>query len=225
MSHVVIIIALECLDCLSFVGFCILSNSKFYDLDVLTMKSAVKLHPFIYNLLIENDFDEFGANHLSDALLKITGECADATEARRFIRRQLLRLEAMGFIYQIETSNERSQSLYKKSESFYSTTFIQRKMPRNTRLTASPGKLKLPVVDAELFLVDLRKEKNVHEAKFAVILGEIEEYQSLMERFPGKKCCFIELYQHAKNQSAALLGRVTALSKVIGQHNDEHYAC
>ncbi|MFP2507509.1 hypothetical protein [Buttiauxella gaviniae] len=225
MSHVVIIIALECLDCLSFVGFCILSNSKFTDLDFLTMKSAVKLHPYIYNLLIEKDFDEFGAIHLRDALLKITDEYADVTEARKFIRRQLLRLEALGFIYKIENSSGRSKNLYKKTESFYSTTFMPRKLPRNSRLTAVPEEMKPPVLDIDLFLVDLRKEKVVHEAKLAVILSEIEEYQSLMERFPSRKRCFIELYQQAKNQSATLLGRVTALSKVLGQHNDEHCAC
>nr|WP_216092337.1 hypothetical protein [Enterobacter cloacae complex sp.] len=93
------------------------------------MKSAVKLHPFIYNLLIEKSFDEFSAIHLRDALLKITDEYVDVTEARRFIRRQLIRLEALGFIYQIETSSGRSKNLYKKTENFYSTTFIPRKLP------------------------------------------------------------------------------------------------
>lgn len=189
------------------------------------MKSAVKLHPFIYNLLIEKDFDEFGATHLRNALLKITDSYADVAEARKFIRRQLLRLEALGFIYQIENSNGRPKNLYKKTESFYSTNFTQRKLPRNSRLAAAPEKEKLSALDVDLFVVDLRKEKTVHEAKLAVILSEIEEYQSLMERFPNRKSCFIELYQHAKNQSAALLGRVTALSKVLAQHNNEHCAC
>ncbi len=189
------------------------------------MKSAVKLHPFIYNLLIEKSFDEFSAIHLRDALLKITDEYVDVTEARRFIRRQLIRLEALGFIYQIETSSGRSKNLYKKTENFYSTTFIPRKLPGNSRLTAVSEKVKLSVLDVDLFLVGLRKEKTVHQAKLAVILSEIEEYQSLMERFPSRKSCFTELHQHAKNQSAALLGRVTALSKVIAQHNDEVYAC
>ena len=82
-----------------------------------------------------------------------------------------------------------------------------------------------PVPDVDPFLTDLKKEKTIHEARLAVILSEIEEYQSLMERFPSKKKCFMDLYQQAKNQSAALLGRVTALTKVLGHHNDEHCAC
>lgn len=85
--------------------------------------------------------------------------------------------------------------------------------------------IQLSVLDVDLFLMDLRKEKTVHEAKLAVILSEIEEYQSLMERFPSRRNCFIELHQHAKNQSAALLGRVTALSKVLGQLSNGDCAC
>ncbi|MGN7792283.1 hypothetical protein [Enterobacter sp. 22452] len=225
MSHVVIIIALRYLDCLSFVGFCILSNSKFADLDVLIMKSAVKLHPFMYNLLIEKDFKEFGAIHLRDALLKITDSYADVIEARKFIHRQLLRLEALGFISKLENRDGRPKNLYKKTESFYSTAFIPRKLPSNSRLAAMPENVKISVLDVDLFLVDLRKEKTVHEAKLAVILSEIEEYQSLMERFPSRRSCFIELHQHAKNQSAALLGRVTALSKVLGQLSEGQSVC
>lgn len=100
------------------------------------MKSAVKLHPFIYNLLIKKDFKEFGAIHLRDALLKITDSYTDVTEARKFIHRQLLRLEALGFISKLENSDGRPKNLYKKTESFYSTTFIPRKLPSNSRLNS-----------------------------------------------------------------------------------------
>lgn len=82
------------------------------------MKSAVKLHPYIYNLLIEKNFREFSATHLRDALLKITDEYIHVTEARKFIYRQLLRLEALGFISKIDKSDGRSKKLYKKRSFF-----------------------------------------------------------------------------------------------------------
>ncbi|EHR8951981.1 hypothetical protein AB4P62_14855 [Escherichia coli] len=189
------------------------------------MTSAVKLHPFIYKLLIEDDFEEFSATHLRDALLKITDEYADVAEARKFIHRQLLRLESLGFIDKIETSGGRSRTLYKKTKNFYSTTFIPKKLPKNSRLIALPINVKPSVSEVDLFLVDLMKEKIVHEAKLAVILSEIEEYQSLMERFPTQKRYLMELFQQAKNQSAELLGRITALSKVLGHHSDEYSVC
>ncbi|EPC3571920.1 hypothetical protein ACRZKD_005225, partial [Citrobacter freundii] len=71
----------------------------------------MKLHPFIYNLLIEKDFNDFGAFHLKDSLLKITDKYADATEARKFIYRQLHRLEALGFLQKIDNGGKRSAIL------------------------------------------------------------------------------------------------------------------
>ncbi|MFO3907123.1 hypothetical protein [Enterobacter sp. 186315] len=189
------------------------------------MKSAIRLHPYIYNLLIEKDFKEFSATHLRDALLQITDEYSQVSEARKFIYRQLLRLEALGFICKIDIGDGRSKKFYKKTELFYSTTFTSGKIPKNTRLQSVPTAVDAAPSDVEIFLNDIRKEKVIHEAKLAVVLSEIEEYQSLMERFPNKKSYLTGLYQQAKNQSAILLGRVTALSKVLGQDSNEHRIC
>ncbi|WP_312077880.1 MULTISPECIES: hypothetical protein [unclassified Leclercia] len=189
------------------------------------MKSAVKLHPYIYNLLIDKDFKEFSATQLKDALLKITDEYSQVGEARKFIYRQLLRLEALGFICKIEKIDGRSKKFYKKTDLFYSTTFTSGKIPKNSRLQAVSATVESAASDVDNFLNDIKKEKLIHEARLAVVLSEIEEYQSLMERFPTKKSYLKGLYQLAKNQSAALLGRVTALSKVLGQHNNEHPLC
>lgn len=189
------------------------------------MKSAVRLHPYIYNLLIEKDFKEFSATYLRDELLKITDEYSQVSEARKFIYRQLLRLEALGLICKIDKSDGRSKRLYKKTELFYFTTFTSGKIPKNSRLQTVPAKADSEASDVDIFLNGLKKEKLIHEAKLAVVLSEIEEYQSLMERFPTKRTYLTDLYQQAKNQSAALLGRVTALSKVLGQESSEHHIC
>lgn len=189
------------------------------------MKSAVKLHPYIYNLLIEKGFEEFSATQLKDALLKITDEYSQVGEARKFIYRQLLRLEALGFICKIEKIDGHSKKFYKKTKLFYSTTFTSGKIPKNSRLQAVPATVDTAASDVDIFLNDIKKEKVIHEAKLAVVLSEIEEYQSLMARFPKKKSYLTGLYQQAKNQSAALLGKVTALSKVLGQDSSEHHIC
>ncbi|WP_391488802.1 hypothetical protein [Leclercia tamurae] len=189
------------------------------------MKSAVKLHPYIYNLLIQKDFKDFSATQLRDALLKITDEYSQVSEARKFIYRQLLRLEALGFICKIEKSDGRTKKFYKKTELFYSTTFTLGKIPKNSRLQTVPATIDSAVSEVDIFLKDIQKEKVIYEAKLAVVLSEIEEYQSLMDRFPTKKSYLTDLYLQAKIQSAALLGRVTALSKVLGQDSNEHQKC
>uniref|UniRef100_UPI003CF34E2D hypothetical protein n=1 Tax=Enterobacter cloacae complex sp. 280C5 TaxID=3395861 RepID=UPI003CF34E2D len=158
-------------------------------------------------------------------MLKITDSYADVTEARNLSADNLSGWRHWASFLKLKIAVGVRRSCNKKTESFYSTTFIPRKLPSNSRLAAVPENVKLHVLDVDLFLMDLTKEKTVHEAKLAVILSEIEEYQSLMERFPSRRSCFIELHQHAKNQSAALLGRVTALSKVLGQLSDGDCAC
>lgn len=189
------------------------------------MTSAVKLHPYTYNLLIEKDFDLFSSTHLRDALLKISDEYLHVTEARKFVRRQLYRLETLGFIHKIEDNSGRSKALYKKTERFYSTTFIAGKIPKNSCLKVVTEKKKSPVQDDDVFLANLNHEKVIHEAKLAVVLSEIEEYKSLMHRFPDRKKDLMDFYDQAKNHSARLLGRVTALSKVLGLHTEGQCTC
>lgn len=189
------------------------------------MKSAVKLHPCMYNLLIKDDLREFSAAHLKDALLDMTDEYTHAGEARKFIYRQLLRLEALGLISKTETGSGRSRALYAKTDHFYSTTFIPGKIPRNSRLNTLTAHASPDVSGEDAFLNDIKKEKIIHEAGLAVVLSEIEEYQSLMARFPSRKRYLMELYHQAKGQSAALLGKVTALSKILGQNNGGHRTC
>ena len=191
------------------------------------MKSAVKLHPYTYNLLIEKDFNSFSSNHLRDALLEISDGYLHVTEARKFVRRQLHRLEARGLIHKIEDSSGQSKVLYKKTERFYSTTFTAGKIPRNSCLNIVPEKAKspAPAADVDAFMTNLNHEKVTHEARLAVVLSEIEEYQSLMQRFPDRKKELMDFYHQAKNHSATLLGRVTALSKVLGLGTEEHCTC
>lgn len=189
------------------------------------MTSAVKLHPCMYNLLIKINFQEFSPAHLKDALLDMTDEHTPPGEARKFIYRQLLRLEALGVIRKIDNGNGRSRTLYAKTDSFYSTTFTPGKIPRNSRLKARSASVGSVASEADAFLNDIKNEKIIHEAGLAVVLSEIEEYQSLMARFPARRRHLMDLYHQARGQSAALLGKVTALSKILGQNSDGQSTC
>ncbi|GAL29973.1 response regulator [Vibrio variabilis] len=61
----------------------------------------------------------------------------------------------------------------------------------------------------------LQKEKSKYEGELAIVLSEVEEYQSLMERFPKKKDMFLTMFTESKEYSAKLLGKINALSKVL----------
>lgn len=190
------------------------------------MKRAVKLHPYIYNLLIEKNFDKFSSALLMDALIKLTDKYLYVAEARKFIRRQLIRLEKLGFLQKIEHPGGRKKALYEKTEQFYSTTFTPGKIPKNSRLNSITESKELTVSDdIDAFVTDLSDEKVTHEARLTVILSEIEEYTSLMQRFPGRKRELMDLYEQARNQSAILLGRVTALTKALKLHTCGERTC
>lgn len=57
--------------------------------------------------------------------------------------------------------------------------------------------------------------KNVYEGELAITLGEVEEYQSLLSRFPSSKTDLLPLYDAAKERSAKLLGKVNALNNYV----------
>lgn len=187
------------------------------------MKSAVKIHPYTHKLLTENDFAIFSVNQLRDALLELTNKSTQKDEARRFVCRQLHRLEALGLVSKIEGTG--SKKRYEKTELFERTKFVTGKISKNSCLTQSSEKVQPVKSDDGFFLNDIKKDKSIHEAKLAVVLGEIEEYRSLMDRFPQRKQYFMNLFHEAKNQSADLLGRVTALSKILELLDKEVHAC
>ncbi|MGC6061457.1 hypothetical protein [Enterobacter kobei] len=189
------------------------------------MKSAVKLHPYIYNLLIEKNFDKFSSALLLEALIKLPDKYLYAAEARKFIRRQLIRLEKLGFLQKIEHPGGRTKALYEKTEQFYSTTFTPGKIPKNSRLNSITESGELSASDVDTFVTDLSNERISHEARLAVVLSEIEEYTSLMQRFPNRKRELMDLHEQARNQSATLLGRVTALTKALKLHTSRELTC
>ncbi|EPT0779554.1 hypothetical protein ACVOPT_002861 [Enterobacter hormaechei] len=187
------------------------------------MKSAVKIHPYTHKLLTENDFVFFSVNQLRDALLELTNKSTHKDEARRFVCRQLQRLEALGLVRKIEGGGPKKR--YEKTDIFERTKFVTGKIPKNSCLTQPCEKVQPAKSDDGFFLNDIKKDKSINEAKLAVVLGEIEEYRSLMDRFPQRKKYLMDLMHEAKNQSADLLGRVTALSKVLELLDKEIQVC
>jgi len=71
----------------------------------------------------------------------------------------------------------------------------------------------------------LAKEKSNSEGELAIILGEVEEYQTLMSRFPTLNNSLKILFEEAKDRSAKHLGKINALSKVIELSRSEHTLC
>lgn len=61
----------------------------------------------------------------------------------------------------------------------------------------------------------LVSERNQYKGELEIVLGEIDEYQSLKVRFPELEPKLIMLLDEAKERSAYLLGKVNGLTNVL----------
>ncbi|MBF4243103.1 hypothetical protein EA003_25495, partial [Vibrio anguillarum] len=61
----------------------------------------------------------------------------------------------------------------------------------------------------------LEQEKKQYEGELEITLGEIEEYQSLLTRFPHNRQKMQPLFNTARELSAKLLGKINALTNWI----------
>ena len=64
-------------------------------------------------------------------------------------------------------------------------------------------------------LEGLVREKSELEGELSITLSETQEYRSLMERFPETRSKTQTLYESSKQHSAALLGKIKALTNYI----------
>ncbi|STY52881.1 Uncharacterised protein [Vibrio anguillarum] len=161
----------------------------------------------MFNLLIEKEMDNFLVVELRDALMSITKNVTDPDEARKYVYRQILSFERKGWLF--STGKDRAKR-YQKTELFHQIDFS----PRESEVKSPPETELITEVPMSGLAV-LLKEKNQHEGELAIVLGEVEEYQSLINRFPQNRDLFLPLFTDAKECSARLLGKINAISKAL----------
>ncbi len=71
----------------------------------------------------------------------------------------------------------------------------------------------------------LVSECNQCKGELEIVLGEIDEYQSLKARFPELEPKLITLLEEAKERSAYLLGKVNGLTNVLKVLYEGKQAC
>lgn len=170
------------------------------------MNRITKINPHMFNLLIDRGMDDFSVTEARDTLLESGVMFPSKEEARKYVYKQLLSLEGKGWLL---ADGLRRDKRYHVTEEFKSLTVEPR---------AVSGKKKEVNSNAQLMESDLNalvQEKKVYEGELAITLGEVEEYQSLLSRFPSSKTVLLPLYDAAKERSAKLLGKVNALNNYV----------
>ncbi|WP_257575215.1 hypothetical protein [Vibrio parahaemolyticus] len=60
----------------------------------------------------------------------------------------------------------------------------------------------------------LLNERNEYKGELEIVLGEMDEYQSIVSRFPNLEKRLAPIHQQAKERAALLLGKINALTTV-----------
>jgi hypothetical protein len=178
-------------------------------------RKTQKINKYMFTLLIEKGMDKFSVVELRDGFLKIMLERHSLDEARKYIYRQILAYEKKGWL---TCEGQGRRKVYVKSDLFKSLEFIGVNTQKKTNLVPK----KVTSINSYTTLI---KEKSNSEGELAIVLGEVEEYQTLMSRFPALNNSLNILFVEAKDRSAKLLGKVNALSKVIELSRSKDAIC
>ncbi|MEH0672118.1 hypothetical protein [Vibrio owensii] len=171
------------------------------------MKKVARINPYMFNLLIEKGMDNFSVVEARDVLNRNGDSFSSKEKARKYIYKQLLSFEQKGWL---SVSGTRRDKRYQVTNEFKALT-IEAGTTRKRKATADS--MTGQILDSSL--TALEKEKKQHEGELAITLGEIEEYQSLLTRFPNNKQDIQPLFNMARERSAKLFGKINALNNCM----------
>ncbi len=168
------------------------------------MNKVTRINPHMFNLLIEKGMDDFSVIEARDALLNSGVAFPNKADARKYVYKQLLSFEEKGWLSVIGTLRHKR---YHQTCDFKALK-IEPREARNSKVKADST----VVQTADIPLTVLEQEKKQYEGELAITLGEIEEYQSLLTRFPHSRQKMQPLFSAARERSAKLLGKINALT-------------
>lgn len=166
----------------------------------------------MHKLLIEKGMDGFSVIELRDASLSISEFREELDEARKILYRQILRFMRNGWL---ESEGEGREKRYFQTDLFRSLN-VKPKVERKN----APS----PVKTTPDYSV-LHHERNQYKAELEIVLGEIDEYQSLNRRFPELEQRLNPMLQQARDRSAHLFGKVNVLTNVINTISSDVVEC
>lgn len=171
------------------------------------MKKVIRINPYMFNLLIEKGMDDFSVIDARDALLNSSVIFPSKDDARKYIYKQLLSFEEKGWLSTIGT--HRSKRYHQTSE--FKALTVEPRVASKNKVNVDP----IVTQTADTPLNVLEQEKKQYEGELEITLGEIEEYQSLLTRFPHNRQKMQPLFNTARERSAKLLGKINALTNWI----------
>lgn len=170
------------------------------------MRRSMKISAEMYKLLIERALDGFSVIELRDEFIVLKASQIDPDEARKKVYRQILRFIKKGWL--------RSEGSGRQKRYFQTDTFKALHVKPKPKPKPKSENIDIEIASNHDYSV-LVSERNQYKGELEIVLGEIDEYQSLNVRFPELESKLITLLDEAKERSAYLLGKVNGLTNVL----------
>ncbi|MUK64383.1 hypothetical protein [Aliivibrio fischeri] len=176
------------------------------------MKRSRRISAVMHKLLIENGLNGFTVLEARDLWLSLNNMNTNSTEARKKVYRSILHFEKKCWL--------RTEGSGRAKRYFQTVQFkeLHKNVTTNNQVNTKSQAL---VQDYSI----LNNERNEYKGELEIILGEIDEYQSVISRFPELENKLAPLHQQAKERAALLLGKVNVLTKVLNTLYEGNEAC
>ncbi|EHR1107770.1 phage tail tape measure protein [Vibrio parahaemolyticus] len=170
------------------------------------MRKKLTLNEYIHILLIDKNLNGVSVTSLRDELLKLTHNYGNAPKARKFVYRQLLRLEKQGLLSTTGTGRDKT---YHKTDRFHELQLVLE--PENNVPTKTFQRRVLE--DSVLDELMLEKARCSAELEFAV--AGIDEYRSLAKKLPIFESELLAKSEFARERSVQYTVKLEALIYAI----------
>ncbi|WP_020682937.1 hypothetical protein [Marinobacterium rhizophilum] len=176
-------------------------------------RGAIKIDLYLYEVLVEKNFDCFTMSELRDAYMQESDiyTIADRESLKNWLYGQLNRLIKNRIVVKLnEHSIERP--IYVKTDLFYYTTFN------------IDGHIINPIKAVKIIDKTIAKQSAIDELKncakqyrvdFMTSLAESEEYMRIIKTFPDLTPRLKEQYHRSRVNSTKLLGKLKAVEVLL----------
>ncbi len=173
---------------------------------------SVDLNHSLYQILIENQLDNFSVLDLRDTFMKASELVQDKHKARRFVYRHILRLERMLLLEKVTEKNS-TKPKYQKTVLFSKTIW-------NTTIKDSELESESiePKHQDESYLfpqTTLQKRLEQCESDFLACIHEFETYKNLCLDYPYLANSLLDIQRKTKAQSSKLVGEIRAIKMAL----------
>ncbi|OBU17359.1 hypothetical protein [Photobacterium aquimaris] len=177
------------------------------------MTDLIKIHPDILMALKKVNDEQFKTTTIRDLLMQLFPRYTNQNTTRLFASRHLLDLTTKGVL---TCTGIRHSKRFKKYDDFNLIKFKTKKLRKNQHVK-QVVKNQTDELNAisEGCIKNLKTQKAIMEAELSIKLAETEQYQAMIEQFPETAFLALKLHSEAKENAAAIVGQIRAISNVL----------